>query len=90
MEEQKISNFKVGSSRLSRGTMKKLTQKKIKELLSVKEITLKEINDLVWSNSWKGKIDPTALRERLSELLNAERELDFLQSRLRLLKDLFK
>ena len=45
---------------------------KTKELLTL----LKEVNDLVWDGKWDGDIDPTALKERIDDLLCCERSLD--------------
>jgi hypothetical protein len=39
----------------------------------MKNITVKEINDMIWLGNWQGKVDSDAMRERLRELLYAEK-----------------
>jgi len=54
------------------------------------KITVKEINDLVWNDKWKGDIDPTALKERLECLLLAEKELKTLRKQLAVVRKLWR
>ena len=56
----------------------------------MKKISVDYINDLVWAGNWSGPIDPTALKERIEELLKAEDTLSELQEKIRILKDFFK
>lgn len=44
------------------------------------KLTVKEINDIVWNNNWKGPVDHQALKERLVELMNAEKHYHSLGS----------
>ena len=49
----------------------------------MKNITVKEINDMIWSGTeydTSGGPDPTAMRERLRDLLNAEKDLEIMES----------
>lgn len=55
-----------------------------------KKITVKEINDMLWNYKWDGAVDDQALRERLRDLLEAEKSLAALHETLGLVKSKIK
>jgi len=52
-------------------------------------ISIKDINKLVYGNKWKGDIDPTALRERLKDLMEMEQDFICLRKQVDLASKLF-
>ena len=52
-------------------------------------ISVKKINDFIRDNKWEGKPDPTALMERLRDLLEAEEDLRCLTKEIKLVRKFF-